>query len=131
MRIHLFLIFSMLAIVLYDSLDHGLPFHYVLFAVVGAAVGRLVSLSQKVSNKISKEIFTLETSRVGLTIITILLIIRLFIGSIILEEFNSVWAADAVYLFFIGYYYARLKNIIRQIDERVYKYLYEINAHEK
>jgi hypothetical protein len=56
--------------------------------------------------------------------ITFLLLgLRFFEGRIILEQINVVWAADAIYLLLIGIYYSRIKNMINQIDERVYSYL--------
>lgn len=59
-------------------------------------------------------------------IITILLlVIRFFAGRIILEEFNVIWATDGVYLLFIGIYYAKVKNMFKQIDEQVYEYFFK------
>ena len=115
----------MFVIVLHDSFVHNLPFYYILYMLGGLGIGWIVSSFQKVSVKEGEELLTLETSPIS-TIISILLFgFRHFAGRIILEQFNVVWIADAIYLIFIGIYYSRLKNIINQIDERLYLYLIE------
>ena len=115
----------MFVIVLHDSFVHNLPFYYILYMLGGLGIGWIVSSFQKVSVKEGEELLTLETSPISTIITILLLVFRHFAGRIILEQFNVVWIADAIYLIFIGIYYSRLKNIINQIDERLYLYLIE------
>lgn len=115
----------MFVIVLHDSFVHNLPFYYILYMLGGLGIGWIVSSFQKVSVKEGEELLTLETSPISIIISFLLLGFRHFAGRIILEQFNVVWIVDAIYLIFIGIYYSRLKNIINQIDERLYLYLIE------
>ena len=119
------MILFMFVIVLHDSFVHNLPFYYILYMLGGLGIGWIVSSFQKVSVKEGEELLTLETSPISIIISFLLLGFRHFAGRIILEQFNVIWIADAIYLVFIGIYYSRLKNIINQIDERVYLYLIE------
>ena len=113
----------MILIVLHDSFVHNLPFYYILFVIAGLIIGRVVSFSQKVTKKEKEELLTLAVNPIGIIITILLLVFRIFAAKIILEQFNVVWAANAVYLLFIGIYYSILKNIFSQIDERVYTIL--------
>ncbi len=121
--INIGLILLMIGIVLHDSFVHDLPFYYILFAIGGLIVGRFVSMSQQVSDKEGGDLLTVEANPLAIIITFLLLGLRFFAGRIILEQFNVVWIADAIYLLFIGIYYSQLKSIINQIDERVYTYL--------
>ena len=59
------------------------------------------------------------------------MILRFFAGVLILDKFSVIWATDALYLIFIGVYYTRRRDMIKQIDERVYSYLFEKENKEK
>lgn len=126
-RINISLILIMIVIVLHDSFVHNLPFYYILFVIAGLIIGRVVSFSQKVTKKEEEELLTLAVNPIGIIITILLLVFRFFAAKIILEQINVVWAADAVYLLFIGIYFSSVKNIVKQIDERVYKYLADKN----
>lgn len=123
--INIILILFMSGVVIHDSFEHELPFYYVLFILFGIILGRFVSRTQKFSVKQEVEVLTLETNPIGIIITFILLGIRFFGGELILKEFNIVWTTDALYLLFIGIYYAKIKNIIKQIDEWIYSYFVE------
>ncbi len=114
------LVFFMFIVVIRDSFVHELPFYYILFLIVGLLIGRLLASTQKFSVNEVEQILTIERNPVAIAITLILLAIRFLAGKLILEEFNIVWAADALYLLFIGIYYSKIKNIIHEIDERVY-----------
>ncbi len=81
--------------------------------------------AQKFSVNEDAETLTIERNPLAIAITLILLVIRFFAGKLILDEFNIVWGADALYLLFIGIYYANIKRIIREIDERVYAKLFD------
>ena len=118
--INIGLILFMFGVVLYDSFIHGLPFYYILFVLTGLIIGRFVSATQKFSVKTEVEVLTVEANPIGIITTLVLIGIRFFGGKLILQEFHIVWIADALYLLFIGIYYAKIKYIIKQIDERVY-----------
>ena len=124
-RINIGLILFMFAVVIHDSFVHDLPFYYVLFILAGLIIGSLISKTQKISVKEEEKIITVDSSTVGTIITLALLGVRFFAGKLILDEYSVVWTTDAIYLFFIGIYYSKIKNIIRQIDERVYSQLFE------
>ena len=119
------MILFMTVTVLHDSFKHELPFYYILFLLAGLIIGRLVSHLQKVSRKEEEHVLTIESNQFAIFATIILISIRYFAGKIILDQFNVVWISDAILLMFIGIYYAKLKNIFKQIDERVYTYLLE------
>lgn len=124
-RAYFALIIFMFVIVIHDSYVHDLPFYYILYIIGGLIVGRFVSITQKVMISEDKNTLTLKVKPIGMVITILLLVLRFFAGRIILEEYNVVWAMDGVYLFFIGIYFAKMKNMFKQIDEQVYDYLFE------
>jgi hypothetical protein len=69
------------------------------------------------------ETFTITSSTFGLVITLLLLSIRFVWGKPILEFANIQWTTDALYLFFIGIYWSKLKSMIRQMDELIYGWL--------
>ena len=124
-RAYFFLILFMFVIVIHDSFIHELPFYYILFAIVGLLVGRFVAQTQKVMISEDEKTLILKVKPIGMVITILLIVLRYFAGKMILQEFNVVWAMDGVYLFFIGVYFAKVKNMFKQIDERFYVYLFD------
>ena len=124
-RFFISLMLFLFGIVLYDSFVHALPFYYVLFWLGGIVVGRFVATTQEISTKENDERFTIKVKPIGIVLTVLLLIFRFFAGKYILDDFHVIWATDALYLIFIGVYYSRRRDMIKQIDERVYTYLYE------
>ena len=122
-RVFLGLMIYMFGVVLYDSFVHELPFNYILFWFAGLIIGRLFSRTQVVGKKKNLNKITMQIKPAGIVLTALLIVVRIYAGVIILNEFNMVWAADALYLVFIGIYYSRLKNIVKQIDDRVYAYI--------
>lgn len=123
-RAYFLLILFMFVITIHDSFVHDLPFYYILYALGGLLVGRLVASTQKVMLGEDQKTLTLRVKPIGMVITILLLVVRYFAGRVILEEFNVVWATDGVYLFFIGVYFAKVKNMFKQIDEQVYVYIF-------
>ena len=119
------LILIMFITVIHDSFKHDLPFYYILYLIGGIFIGRYIAFTQKVLIDEDTEMLTLKIKPIGLVITVLLLLFRYFAGQYILEQFNVVWAADAIYLLFIGIYFAKIKSLIKQIDEHVYTYVFE------
>ena len=123
-RVFIGLMLFLFGIVLYDSFIHALPFYYILFFFGGILIGRFVAITQQIEKKDSNKKLTIKVRPIGILLTVLLLIIRLFAGKLILDEFHVIWATDALYLIFIGVYYKRRRDMLKQIDERVYTYLY-------
>ena len=117
------LILGMFGIVLHDSFVHGLPFHYVLYAIAGVFVGRIYRHTNKVRYSEEDETIREQGSVAGIVIAVIVLSTRFFAGAWVLEEFHVIYFSDALYLFFIGMHYSRVHSSARQIDEMVYQYV--------
>ena len=121
----------MIAIVLYDSYVFRTPLYYVIFAWVGAIVGKLFFFSHKVQvNKENLEL-TLTTNRGSIVLLLLLIVVRFIIGRRVLESFHVIEISDALYLFFIGIYYTKWKVIINQIDELYYQVLANLNKNKE
>jgi hypothetical protein len=113
----------MIVIVLYDSYVFITPLYYIIFAWVGAIVGKLFFFSHKVQvNKENLEL-TLSKNRGSIVLLFLLIFVRFIIGRRLLESFHVIEISDALYLFFIGIYYTKWKVIIKQIDELYYQVL--------
>ena len=120
-KIYLALILVMFSVVVYDSFVHALPFYYILFLIAGLIFGRLISSLSNFYIKEDEKILTFQSTSLGIIVIIFLLVIRFTVGKIILKQFDIIWTADTIYLFFIGVYYAKVKNMVRQIDIQVYQ----------
>jgi hypothetical protein len=117
------MILVIFGIVLFDSYNHSLPFHYILFSFAGILAGKVYNITQKVYFSKEENVIKIElgTSAVIVTIIT--LFIRHFAGNWTLKILHIIWFSDALYLFFIGLYYSKTLIIQKQIDELVYSFL--------
>ena len=118
-------ILIMFGIVLYDSFRYELPFHYILYAIAGLLAGNIFSVTGEIMLVENSSKVTYRTKPIGVIIGMLLLVIRFYAGRILLEAFNVLWITDAVYLFFIGIYLSKIKAMIRQIDNRLFTYLFE------
>jgi hypothetical protein len=103
----------------------------VLFALVGAIVGKLFFLFYKIQvNKENLEL-TLTKNRSSIVMLFLLIVVRFIIGRRVLESFHVIEISDALYLFFIGIYYTKWKVIIKQIDELYYQVLTNFNKNKE
>lgn len=125
-KLYAILILLMLGVVIYDSFKHILPFYYILFGFAGYLVGYIIWLNQKVILTNENKSLSLSVNYFGKVFTILLLITRYFAGKIILEDYNVIWATDALYLTFIGIYFAKIKGIFKQIDEHLYSFFYKI-----
>jgi hypothetical protein len=117
------LILLMFSIVLYDSFIYQIPFYYVCFLLLGLAIGRTVSLIVRIKHCTEKDNFRIETSVYSLVITLALLSVRFLWGRHLLEYLNVLWATDALYLIFVGVYFAKRRSLVRQMDEIVYGWI--------
>lgn len=115
------LILIMAGMVIYNSYRHATPLYYILFFFAGtmlSVVYNYIYHAEREGNQIK-----LTSNRWNI-VMTVLLILLRFFGAIpILESLEVTWIYDAVYLFFIGLNFKKLKIMIKQLDEVVYKEL--------
>jgi hypothetical protein len=130
-RILISLILIMTAVVLYDSIIHETPLYYIGFMLIGLLFGRVFSLTQRIEPQAQLNTFTLRSSRLNIVLVLFLISLRFVFGKSLIASLNVVWATDALYLFFIGVYRARWKNLIRQIDGLVYNWVEKEEARGK
>jgi len=122
------LILFMFGVVIHDSFVHELPFYYILFTIIGVFIGHIISKTQVFTVKVEKEekkVLSVKTTPLVVIITITLLGIRFFAGYLLLKDINVIWAADALSLLFIGIYYAKIENFIKQLDEIVYTKYFE------
>ncbi len=124
-RIYILLVLFMFGIVIHDSFVHNLPFFYILYTLVGSVIGHFIGLTQRVILSEDQKTLSLKVKPIGMAITILLLLFRYFAGNLILEEFNVIWATDALYLFFIGIYFSKVKSMFKQVDEHVYAYFFD------
>ena len=117
------LIALMFFIVLYDSFINEIPFYYICFLLLGLLIGRILSVVEKVKYSEKNDRFTMESRLINIIIIMILLSGRFIFGKHTLDLANVIWASDALYLIYIGIYWAKSKSVIRQIDDILYGFL--------
>ena len=129
--IYALLLLVMFGFVLHDSFVHLLPFHYILYGIGGILTGWLVSLTYEINFDKEKKVFHIKLSNLGIFVLLLLLIIRFFAGRLILQELDVVWATDAVYLWFIGIYLAKFKNIVKRIDSQIYSYVQDMTENNQ
>lgn len=107
----------MLAIVIYDSFVHDLPFYYILFALGGMVLGWFFEMTRSMRIREEDKIITQEFGLVSVVFLIIILIFKLYAGERVFKNLNVVYFGDALYLFFIGFYFERVYNSKKQIDE--------------
>jgi hypothetical protein len=117
------LIFLLFTIVLYDSFSHKTPFYYICFLLFGSLLGWFFSIVERVKHNSENGIFIIDSTPIAFIMTIFLILIRYVWGRSILEFANVVWTTDALYLIFIGIYWSRLKNTVRQIDETIYEWI--------
>jgi hypothetical protein len=117
------LIVFMFVIVLHDSFRHQTPFYYICFLLLGLLIGRIFSITDRVKHGGKSATFMIAPNAFSLVITLLLLSIRFVWGRPILEFADVMWTTDALYLFFIGIYWSKLKSIVRQMDEVIYGWL--------
>ncbi|WP_319410155.1 hypothetical protein [uncultured Desulfosarcina sp.] len=107
-------------IILYDSFINALPFHYILFFLLGRMMILVSAKTQKVRQRETDNKFTLERNFTGIVIIVAVIISRIFIFPGILTELNVVFISDAVLLIGTGWFLGRIKLISAKIEEKAF-----------
>jgi hypothetical protein len=106
-------------IVLYDSFVNELPFHYILFFFIGRFMSLILKNTQKVKFREDGKL-TINRNFVGLSIIVIVIILRVFLFPRILTELNVVFVSDALFLILIGWFFGRISLLSDKIEEKAF-----------
>ncbi len=107
-------------LVLYDSFIYVLPFHYILFFLIGKLMSLLLKRTQKVEWREVDGKYTVKRNNLGtLTIITIIFL-RIFLFSKILTEFNVIFISDALLLVSIGWFIGRVNMLSDAIEDKAF-----------
>jgi hypothetical protein len=106
-------------IVLYDSFVNELPFYYILFFFIGRFMSLILKNTQKVKFREDGKL-TINRNFVGLSIIVIVIILRVFLFPRILTELNVVFVSDALFLILIGWFFGRISLLSDKIEEKAF-----------
>ena len=117
------LVVIMFLLVLYDAFKHDTPLYYICFFLLGLFVGRIFSITDKVTHSREAGKFPVETSPYGIVITLFLLSFRFFWGRYLLDFANVLYTTDALYLLFIGIYRSKCRSTVKQADEIIYGWL--------
>ena len=107
-------------LVLYDSFMNGLPFHYILFFIVGRFMSLVLVKTHKVKWRETDAKFTVERNFSGILIIVMVIILRIFLFPRILTELNLVFISDALLLLVTGWFQGRIKLLSDKIEEKAF-----------
>ena len=115
-------LYVLCAIVLYDSIVHDLPFHYIFFLIFGHYLGKVFTFSHHIEFDVEDPELELRTNRLSIFFMILLLLTRFAIGPYILDLLQFVYVSDALILVFIGVKNTKWRLLVNQIDEIVYRY---------
>jgi len=107
-------------ITLYDSFIHTLPFHYILFFLVGRVMALILTRAQKVKLSETDSKFTIEWNITGIVIVVVVIISRVLLFPKILTELNVVYVSDAILLIVMGWFLGRVKLLSDKIEEMAF-----------
>ncbi len=110
------------AIVAYDSIVFNTPLYYILFFMAGNLLGQLFKKTVSVAFDAERDTFTIRTSLVYFALTLMLTVLRFTLGKSLLDLLDVVYVSDAIYLLFIGLYYAKRRLVLKKIDQLVYEY---------
>jgi len=110
----------MLAFVLYDSFNHGLPFHYILFFFVGILFS--LFLRKVIGVEWDSESQKVMRKRNILAFVAMLLIMgmRRFLFPWLLSSLHVVFVSDALMLVAVGLFFGRAHSLARQSEDVVF-----------
>ncbi len=107
-------------IVLYDSFIKGLPFHYILFFLIGRILSLVLSKTQKVKQREEDNKFTIKWNVTGIFFLVSIISLRIFLFPKILTQLNVVFISDALLLILTGWFMGRSKLLSDKIEEKAF-----------
>jgi Na+/H+ antiporter NhaD/arsenite permease-like protein len=114
----------MFGIVLYDSFIHHLPFHYILFFLVGLAISIVYRVIQRLHWNEEAQKIVRKRDVIGLILSIGLFVVLMLIRKCALPEmlraFNIVYVSDAIFVTMMGIFFGRVHTMAKQIEEIVF-----------
>lgn len=114
----------MFGVVLYDSVRHHLPFHYILWFLVGLMISFLYKAIQKLHWDEDAQKIVRKRDVIGLVLsiglFVGLMLIRKFVLPEMLRTFNIVYVSDAIFVTMMGLFFGRVHTMAKQIEEIVF-----------
>ena len=118
--IYLLIFLTLSIFVFYDSLNHNLPLHYVLFMLVGIFLARILGTTQKATFNESDNKVTIGYNFLSILATCVVVLLRLVIFPKLLSQFNVVFISDAVLLIAMGWFIGRIKLLSDKTEEAVF-----------
>ncbi|MBN1883797.1 MAG: hypothetical protein JW885_16665 [Deltaproteobacteria bacterium] len=116
-----FLIFlTVFGITLYDSFVNTLPFHYILFLLVGRVMAGILNRTLQVKQSEEDSKLTVEWNIAGILIIITVIILRAVVFPRILTQLNVVYVSDAILLIIMGWFLGRIRLLSDKIEEMAF-----------
>jgi len=128
--IYLLILLTVFGITLYDSFVNTLPFHYVLFLLIGGAMALVVSRTQRAMRRETDNVVTVERNILGITIVVAVIVARIVLFPRILTELNVIYVSDAVLLIVMGWLLVRIRILSDKIEEMAFLHYLENRPQE-
>jgi hypothetical protein len=123
--IYLLILLTVFGITLYDSFVNTLPFHYILFILVGRVMVLIVSRTQKATRREADNVITIERNILGISIVVAIIVARIVLFPRILTEMHVVYVSDAVLLIVMGWLLGRIQMLSDKIEEMAFMHFLE------
>ena len=118
--IYLAAVLLCLGIILYDSFANGLPFHYVLFSLMGGMMGGLMRKMQKTAWCEKEGRIVAKKNFFGMLALVAVIAARKALFPIILSEMEVVFISDALLLFLMGWFAGRRRLLSLNVEEKAF-----------
>jgi len=118
--IYLAMILVVFCIVLYDSFFNTLPFHYILFFLLGKLISALLRKTQKATWDENDNKVIIERSIIGLVFFTLVVLLRALLLPRILNHLHIVFISDALFLTAMGWFSGRIQLISWLVEEHAF-----------
>ena len=125
LRVNLILksiILLMAVLVIYDAIVYKTPFYYIGFYFAGYVVGKLYTKTLHIDYNTERESLTLSNNWFNVAVTLFFVLVRFYLGKLVLQSFHVIFISDAIYLFFIGLYYSKWRVVLNKIDTVIYNY---------
>jgi H+/Cl- antiporter ClcA len=110
------MILVLIGLVAYDAWVYKTPLYYMVFALLGALVGSLYSRIYSVKRNTEKGKFTLRSNYLSIVMTLFLIIFKVFLEKDVVQTLGIIRLDDAVYLYYIGLRWSKLRVIYNQIE---------------
>ena len=110
----------MFEIILYDSFVNNLPFHYILFFILGGLISLIFKKTQKIYWSKEDQKMVKKMNFFGILLLIVIIVVRNLLLPKFLRALNLVYISDALLLIAIGIFFGRIHTISKHIEEIVF-----------